>query len=186
MKGGHNDMTQNQIAFVKYMEESRHNRATEELTKYTADLQASTSRYIADLQSATSIKVAYINQATAITTAGIAAAATRYSADVNASTQRAINAKQMEMQDKISKRTTDLGYYKTNTDIAFKTVDNFNKSFELDLKKRKTDADIDKVYSDIHANWFKNGESATKSIQNLTQSVGNVFNSMEYAKMLAG
>lgn len=186
MKGGHNEMTQNQIAFVRYMEDARHNKATEELTKYTADLQASTTRYVADLQastnryvaelqSATSIKVAKINQATAITTASISAAATRYAADVNSSTQRAISAAQLKMNDKISKRATELGYFKANADFSVQSGKNFISAGELMVKQQRLDSEIALNEAKAWSENMKGLHYATNSMVNVTKVLG--FNS---------
>lgn len=95
-------MTQNQIAFVRLMEDRRHNMSTESIQRENiansyriADLNARTSMRNVDVQSATSIKVARINQQTAITTANISAQASMYAADLNATTQITINDKNL-------------------------------------------------------------------------------------------
>jgi DNA polymerase II small subunit/DNA polymerase delta subunit B len=86
-------MTANQIAYAKYLEESRSNRATESLKQQEVELKGQeleesirrTNLQIESEKRAQDLNVLNVQRQTqaSITSAGISAAASRYSADMN-------------------------------------------------------------------------------------------------------
>lgn len=179
-------MTDAQIRFSQLLETRRHNRRTEDLSKYATDVQASTSRYATDVGAKTSMSVAEMNARTQryvadqsakvhLTSAQLSAETSRYAADTQAQTSQ--YRTNVESADRLARlrfdRQTQILKNKFEEErIRLESFKTMNQIRANDVQVRKALQDIENSIAQLELNARMVGlnEEAAKWNNQLTQA----------------